>query len=490
MPSVPRGKGFREVAISLVSLDASGWSWVSDYELGQNPHLAYLNQYFDEVAPLDFYRSIFPSGELDRRGAFTNGKYTAIAVRVQTCDESMEHELEKPIVKRFTVTDDLLELNDVLLALPRTDDFCVMSPVSYAGKSQKQANARKLHAITIDLDGLYCMGGCSSLASLFSQIDRIERIPRPTYIVSSGTGVHLYYVLDEPIRLFPNTIKNLAEYRRRLTWLVWHDAVTTLDHEIQYESVTQGFRMVGSSTKTGLAVRAFETGDKVSVDYMNSFAGEGGTKIETEYRTSLTVSKAREMYPEWYEKRIVQGLPRETWRCKRDLYEWWKRKIDSDAKLHHRYWCVFALAAYARKCGVSYEELESDALSFLPYLNSLGVEKGEPFTADEMYKALGAYDVSWITYPRHTIAERTDIEIPPNKRNGRKLEQHMVYLNGLRKMRRDILGEDEYKNSGRPNKRDAVLAYRAKHPDATQREIAAALGMSKTTVNKWLKAGD
>ncbi len=98
----------------------------------------------------------------------------------------------------------------------------------------------------------------------------------------------------------------------------WHDAVTTLDHEIQYESVTQGFRMVGSSTKTGLAVRAFETGDKVSVDYMNSFAGEGGTKIETEYRTSLTVSKAREMYPEWYEKRIVQGLPRETWRCKRE----------------------------------------------------------------------------------------------------------------------------------------------------------------------------
>ncbi len=131
MPSVSRGKGFREVAISLVSLDASGWSWVSDYELGQNPHLAYLNQYFDEVAPLDFYRSIFPSGELDRRGAFTNGKYTAIAVRVQTCDESMEHELEKPIVKRFTVTDDLLELNDVLLAPPRTDDFCVMSPVSY-----------------------------------------------------------------------------------------------------------------------------------------------------------------------------------------------------------------------------------------------------------------------------------------------------------------------------------------------------------------------
>lgn len=474
----------------MISLDAAGWSWVSDYELEQNPHLAYLNQYFEEVAPLDFYRAVFPSGELDRRGAFTKGKYTGIAVRVQTvADEGTGELLENPIVRRFTVTDGLTELNDVLLAPPRTDDFCVMSPVSYAGKSQKQSNARKLHAIAIDLDGLYCINGCcSSLASLFSQIERLERIPRPTFIVSSGTGVHLYYVLDEPIRLFPNTLRNLAEYRRHLTWLIWHDAITTLDHEIQYESVTQGFRMVGSSTKSGLAVRAFETGGKVSVEYMNGFAGDGGTEIVTEYRSEMTRSKAKELYPEWYEKRIVRGIPRDTWRCKRDLYEWWKRKIDSDAKLHHRYWCVFALAAYARKCGVPYDELEADALSFLPHLNELGAKEGNPFTVGEMYKALGAYDTSWITYPRHTIAERTDIEIPPNKRNGRKLEQHMVYLNGLRKMRRDVLGEDEYRNSGRPDKRAEVLAFAREHPEMNHSQMARALGVSRPTVIKWLKS--
>lgn len=472
-----------------LSLDSAGWSWVSDYELGQNPHLAYLSQHYDEVAPLDFYRSIFPAGELDRRGAFTRGKYVGIAIRVQTYDESTQCEFEKPVVRRFTVTDDLAELDEVLLAPPHTDDFCVMSPVSYAGRSQKQTNARKLHAIAIDLDGLYvARNGISSLANMFVQIDELERIPRPTYVVSSGTGVHLYYVLDRPVSLFPNTLEHLKEYRRHLTWLVWHDAVTTLDHEIQYESVTQGFRMVGSPSKNGLVVRAFETGGKVSVDYMNGFAGEGGTEIVTEYRAGMTISQARERYPDWYEKRIVQGVPRETWRCKRDLYEWWKRKMTDGAKLHHRYWCVFALAVYARKCGVPYEELEADALSFLPQLDELGRKSNEPFTLDDMRKALGAYDADWITYPRHAIQERTDIEIPPNKRNGRKIEQHMAYLNGLRKMRRDVLGEDEYRNSGRPDKRDAVLAYHAAHPDATQREVAAALGVSKTTVNKWLKA--
>ena len=472
----------------MLFLDASGWTWLCEAECDENPHLAFLNQYFEEVAPLDFYRSIFPLGELDRRGAFTKGKYTAIAVRVKTIDETTMVRLEKPVVERFTITDGLTELSDILLAAGHENDFCVMSPVSYAGKSQKQANARKLHAIAIDLDGLYCKNGCSSLSNLFTQIDKLERVPRPTYVVSSGTGVHLYYVLDEPIRLFPNTVKNLAEYRRRLTWLLWHDAVTTLDHEIQYESVTQGFRMVGSATKKCMAVRAFETGEKVSVEYMNLFAGD--TKIETEYRSNMTRSEAREMYPEWYEKRIAKGIPRETWRCKRDLYDWWKRKIASGAKLHHRYWCVFALAAYAKKCGIPYEELESDALSFLPMLDELGNGSREPFTAEDMYKALGAYDASWVTYPRHVIAERTDIEIPANKRNGRKLDQHMVYLNSLRKMRRDVLGEDEYKNSGRPNKRDQIRAFAAEHPDMNHSQIARGLGVSRPTVIKWLKGGE
>ena len=54
----------------------------------------------------------------------------------------------------------------------------------------------------------------------------------------------------------------------------------------------------------------------------------------------------------------------------------------------------------------------------------------------------------------------------------------MVYLNGLRKMRRDVLGEDEYKNSGRPDKRSEVLAFAAEHPDMNHSQIARELGVS------------
>ena len=61
------------------------------------------------------------------------------------------------------------------------------------------------------------------------------------------------------------------------------------------------------------------------------------------YKSDLSLAEARKKYPEWYEKRIVQGAVsythldvykrqvqgerRERWHVKRDLYDWWLRKI-------------------------------------------------------------------------------------------------------------------------------------------------------------------
>ena len=42
----------------------------------------YLDTYFDEVEPYDFYRAIFPAGELEEKGLQVQGKYNAIAVEL------------------------------------------------------------------------------------------------------------------------------------------------------------------------------------------------------------------------------------------------------------------------------------------------------------------------------------------------------------------------------------------------------------------------
>ena len=124
----------------------------------------------------------------------------------------------------------------------------------------------------------------------------------------------------------------------------------------------------------------------------------------------------------------------------------------------------------------------------MPKLEDLTEDPGNHFTEVDVESALAAYgDEKAVHLTRDYISRKTMIRIEPNKRNGRKLDQHMVYLNGLRKMRRDVLGEGEYKNSGRPKKRDLIRAYAREHPDASHAEVARALGVSRTTVVKWLK---
>ena len=42
----------------------------------------YLHQYFDSIEPKEFYRNIFPIGELEEEGKQQQGKYNAIAVEL------------------------------------------------------------------------------------------------------------------------------------------------------------------------------------------------------------------------------------------------------------------------------------------------------------------------------------------------------------------------------------------------------------------------
>lgn len=445
-------------------------------------HERFLRENFNEMIPYYFYRELFPKGELDAEGEFNKGKYTAIAVRIFE---------EGNKVHRYTVCDDLALVDRLCCC----NDFCVMAPVSFAGKSQRQANARNLYAVVFDLDGLLETedGRSKSLINLFAHIE-LGLIPKPSHIVFSGTGLHLYYMLERPLPLFPNVMKSLAAYRSCLVKKIWNPYITSLSDKPQFESVTQGFRMVGTKAKGNTLASAFKVGGKVSVDYLNNFADEESKIDLVKYVSKTSISEAREKWPDWYEQRIVQGAPRGTWRIKRDLYEWWKRRIkeDNGATVGHRYFCIMALAVYARKCAVPYEELEKDAIDLIPFLNNLDRTGNSPFTASDVVKALEAYDASYITFPRHTIEELTGVAMSANKRNGRSQAIHIKYMNNQREFK---VGLGECTNGGRPKgsvksktpKGEQIKAYAKAHSDANHSEIARALGVSRPTVIKWLK---
>lgn len=445
--------------------------------------LEYLEQYSEEVTSYEFYRDLFPSGELEAKGIYEDGKYTGIAVSVSDRDRK---------VKRYSITDDL----DVINQLCGTDDFCITSPISYAGKERKSINARYLYALAIDVDGLKqdeYDGVPEGISTLFWQFDghgKSDYLPLPTYIVHSGSGIHVYYVFEQPIPLFHNIVEQLETYKKRLTWQLWTQGVTDKEHRenIQYESLFQGFRMPGTITKDGKRARVFliDSGKKVTLEYLNQFVPEQYQIKSIVYKSKLTRAQAKEKYPEWYDKRIVQGEKRGRWYNKRDLYDWWKRQIEAGAVDGHRYWCILTLASYAVKCGIPYDELEADAMGFIDLLDERGKRPDNPFTVYDVLKALEAYNDSYVSYPIHAIVDRTGIPIQKNKRNGRKRSDHIRLLNATRQFRRDILSEDEYRNSGRKSKREVVEAWQLTHT-GTKADCIRDTGLSRPTVSKYWK---
>ena len=236
--------------------------------------LKYLQQYFDELQPLEFYRNIFPFGELEAAGEQQQGKYNAIAVELQPTEIETN-------VKRYLIHDDLNGIEQLL----NSENFIIISPVSYAGKSRISSNARYIYAIAFDLDGITQE---QNIRDLFHQFNK-EYLPKPTYTVFSGSGLHLYYQFEKPLPCFDNINKQLAILKKQLTSMIWNRYTTELYNNVQYESLFQGFRMVGGITKDGKSrTKVFETGGKIDIEYLNNFVDDKYKVTEYSYKSNLT----------------------------------------------------------------------------------------------------------------------------------------------------------------------------------------------------------
>ena len=145
----------------------------------------WLGQFFEEVKPKEFYRAVFPEGSFERKGHFEDGKANGIITIV-----------ENDKAKNRIVFDDLSVIDEVKGA-----EFAVMSPVAYSGRNRTAANARWLYGIAIDLDGVEM----PQLRDVFHQMNH-DIIPKCTYCINSGHGLHLYYLLEKPVPLYKHDL--------------------------------------------------------------------------------------------------------------------------------------------------------------------------------------------------------------------------------------------------------------------------------------------
>ena len=221
----------------------------------------------------------------------------------------------------------------------------------------------------------------------------------------------------------------------------------------------------------------------LDIEYLNHFVREDQKVKDFAYKSDLTLKKAKDKYPEWYQNRIIDKKPRNTWQFSRKVYDKWLERLPREAKLGHRYWSIWVLAVTAMKCGISQEELEKDAFGLIDSMNKIDKDGKNPFTKEDVLAALEGYDSAWYTYPIDKMSYRSDIPIQKNKRNGRKQATHLKLARNQLAMLKE-LGEA---SQGRSDKQKIVEEWRKAHPDGRKADCIRETGLSKPTVYKWWK---
>lgn len=454
---------------------------------------AYLEARYPEIDGYNFYRDIFPdnenAGELHEDFSHPNAIYL-----YKDEQDPKRRALRRRIMLNDTWEEDYTEFVE-------ENPMTLCSGLTYHSRANRLKDAQCMNALIFDLDGV----GLNEIQSLFLRFggdpNELRRLPMPTYLVASGSGLHIYYVFDKPIDLYPNIKLQLKSLKYDLTFRMWDYKGTTQVEEIQYQSINQSFRMVGSTNaKYGSVIRAFRTGERVTLEYLNGYAKEKNrVNLKKPFRPSqMRLEEAKEKYPDWYQRMVVEGHREpKKWDIKGKqgyaLYDWWLNHVN-EIKGGHRYFFLMCMAIYACKCDVPKKKLREDMKKALAELER--VEHHNPdgsedhMHPEDIKSAMEAYDKAYYNFTINDIEHLTDVRIERNKRNGLKQNQHL-YL--ARRRKEDMKAielpmkapEGRPKGSGTAQQR--VAAYQAEHPEATVTEIARGLGISRTTVYKWVK---
>ncbi len=438
---------------------------------------------FEEVNGLDFYRYIFPNNE--NQGEFNSdfSKPNAVYLYQDEKDNGSKRKLRRRIMLNDTWEDDYREFVE-------SNPLTLCSGLTYIGRANRLEKARRMNAMIFDLD---CVGE-NELMTLFLRIGKepgLRKLPQPTFIVMSGTGLHLYYVFKEPIDLFPNIKLQLKRLKYDLTFTLWDYKSTSQEKQIQYQGINQGFRMVGSiNGKYGLQVRAFRTGEKIDIETLNKYVidKENAVDLDKPFSpTKYTREEAKEKFPEWYQRVVVEGNKnKKKWAVSRDVYNWWLGKVGK-VKGGHRYFYLMCLAVYAVKCDVSKGELRKDIQVAFEKLKH--IEHTNPLTEEDVKSALETYDRQYYNFTIEDIEKLTDIRIERNRRNYQKQKDHLEEARMIRDLRMKRQGKKWTDGNGRPKgsgtKEKLVRDYIKQNPGDNPTEIARSLGISRTTVYKY-----
>lgn len=351
------------------------------------------------------------------------------------------------------------------IAFSRCRNDVLLGGCTYFNNWISKRSAKDIYAFIIDYDNAYSGVLLNALQHDWASANN-EPFAKPTYIVNSGTGLHLYFVLKEPIQGYHRILENIDKLYRNLA--VQQSRRVYVHKQVQWFG--QDFRMAGGLNKYDWENTVFKIGDKWDIDKLAKAVDLHDLEfIRNSEKRAATVKEKRKKH-----KKKKKG-----WRSNRAFYDYSMRTCRDQTKEGNRYMSMCALTVIAWKCGVKLEELEQDLLSLLPVYNKGATRY---IKEREVYSAMKMYNEKAIETQRQSLENWQGWEYKPAKRNGRKREIHLK----LARNQLALLKELGEVSSGRYSKEDLVKDYIKEHPEESVTAISKALQISRTTVYKYM----
>lgn len=342
----------------------------------------------------------------------------------------------------------------------------LMGGCTYFKEFVSKQTAKDIYAFIIDMDNVY-----SGILLRAFQRDWAtangQPLPMPTYIVNSGIGLHLYFVLDEPLPHFKRNAEDIDRLYRELA-----EQQTTKRNYLrrQVQWFGQDFRMAGGCGKDMWLNTAFRVGKKWGADELAAACG-----------LNIHFSKCGEVWkPSGKAKKGKAYRKRQGWYTNRAFYDSALRQCREKSVEGWRYTSMCALSVIAWKCNVPYEEVERDLYSLLPDFNRDARQKVKE---REVVSALKMYGEKAMLTQRQRLEDWQGWKYSPIKRNGRKQAQHLEIARGVRELKGKI-GE-VVSGGGRPLAQDRVYEWRQQHPEGRKVDCHRDTGLDPKTIRKW-----
>ena len=148
---------------------------------------AILGSALTPVTPREFYDDVFPDQDLERQGHPEDHRANMI----------IAYRVNLPNGKTL-MRNELVFRGKAGLDHAEGNTFALCGMCTYSGKRRTAVNARMCYGFAFDLDGVAAEECCTVLLAIEKKV-----VPCPQYIVNSGHGLHIYYIFERPVPLYP-----------------------------------------------------------------------------------------------------------------------------------------------------------------------------------------------------------------------------------------------------------------------------------------------